>query len=260
MRGCVSLIGGGSLARGGIENRPDAAVASVMIGAVHRVLRILSTALITAGLVVLLDVGLTLAWKEPLSTIYGSIQQGKAEDQLDDLKDRFPAAGDLRAAAGAGTIEERVEILADRFAAEAETGKALGRIRIDTMDLDVVVVEGTDTASLQKGPGHYTPSPLAETRRAGDGSAFPGQGETVGIAGHRTTYLAPFRRLDELEPGDELVLEMPYATFTYEVEMTDIVDPSEFEVVRNVDYERLVLTACHPLYSAAQRIVAFGKL
>ena len=53
---------------------------------------------------------------------------------------------------------------------------------------------------------------------------------------------------------------MPYATFTYEVEKTEIVDPSEFDVVRNVDYERLVLTACHPLYSAAQRIVAFGRL
>jgi sortase A len=231
-----------------------------MMPAVHRFLRILSTTMITAGLVILADVGLTLAWKEPLSSLYGSIQQRQAEDQLDDLKDRFPAADDLEAAARFETIAERVDFLADEFENEVETGEAIGRIRVDAMDLDVVVVEGTDTASLQKGPGHYTPSDDAETRRVGDGSAFPGQGETVGIAGHRTTYLAPFRRLDELEEGDELILEMPYATFTYEVEKTDIVDPSEFEVVRNSDYERLVLTACHPLYSAAQRIVAFGKL
>jgi sortase A len=227
---------------------------------VHRFLRILSTMLITAGLVVLADVGLTLAWKEPLSTIYGSIQQGKAEDQLNELKDRFPAADDLRAADTADSIQERVSILADRFEDEVETGKGIGRIRIDAIDLDVVVVEGTDTASLQKGPGHYSRSPNAATRELGDGSAFPGQGQTVGIAGHRTTYLAPFRRLDELEAGDELILEMPYATFTYEVEKTEIVDPSEYEVVKDVGYERLVLTACHPLYSAAQRIVAFGKL
>jgi len=227
---------------------------------VHRVSRIFSTVLITAGLVILIDVGLTLAWKEPLSSLYGSIQQGKAEDQLDDLKDRFPAAEDLEAAAGLDTIAERAEFLAGRFEDEVETGGAIGRIRVDAMDLDVVVVQGTDTASLQKGPGHYTPSDDPDTRRAGDGSAFPGQGETVGIAGHRTTYLAPFRRLDELEEGDELVLEMPYASFTYEVETTEIVDPSQFEVVRDVDYERLVLTACHPLYSAAQRIVAFGRL
>jgi sortase A len=227
---------------------------------VHRILRILSTALITAGLVVLADVGLTLAWKEPLSALYGSIQQREAEDQLDELKDRFPAAEDLAAADRLGSIERQVEHLADEFEAEVETGKAIGRIQIDAIDLDVVVVEGTDTASLQKGPGHYSRSDDANTRMVGDGSAFPGQGETVGIAGHRTTYLAPFRRLDELEPGDELVLEMPYATFTYEVQKTEIVDPSEFDVVRNVGYERLVLTACHPLYSAAQRIVAFGEL
>jgi sortase A len=227
---------------------------------VHRVLRIISTALITAGLVILIDVGLTLAWKEPLSSIYGTIQQGKADEQLDDLKNRFPAADDLRAVAGADTIAERVEIFADRFADEVETGKAIGRIKIEAIDLDVVVVQGTDTASLQKGPGHYSESDNAATREQGDGSAFPGQGKTVGIAGHRTTYLAPFRRLDELEPGDELVLEMPYGTFTYELEKTEIVEPSQYEVVRDVGYERLVLTACHPLYSAAQRIVAFGRL
>ncbi len=226
----------------------------------HRFLHILSTTLVTAGLVILADVGLTLAYKEPLSSIYGAIQQGKAEDQLDELKERFPAADDLRAAAGSGSIEERVRILADRFSDELETGRAIGRIGIDAIGLDVVVVEGTDTASLQKGPGHYTGSDNADTREAGDGSALPGQGKTIGIAGHRTTYLAPFRRLDELEKGDELVLEMPYATFTYEVEKTEIVDPSEYEVVKNVDYERLVLTACHPLYSAAERIVVSGKL
>jgi sortase A len=231
-----------------------------MIRAMHRFLRILSTTLITAGIVVLLDVGLTLVWKEPLSTVYGSIQQGKAEDQLDDLKDRFPAADDLRAAESAGSISERVEVLADRFAEEVETGRGIGRIGIDAIDLDVVVVEGTDTASLQKGPGHYSQSDDSGTRALGDGSAFPGQGETVGVAGHRTTYLAPFRRLEELEEGDQVLLEMPYATFTYEVEKTEIVDPSQFEVVKNVGYERLVLTACHPLYSAAQRIVAFARL
>lgn len=226
----------------------------------HRLLRILSTALITAGLVILADVGLTLVWKEPLSSIYGSIRQGEAQEQLEELQGRFPAAADLRAVEGADSVAEQVEILADRFADEVAPGEGIGRIRIDAMDLDVVAVEGVDTASLQKGPGHYTPSEDPATRRQGDGSAFPGQGETVGIAGHRTTYLAPFRRLDELEQGDELILEMPYATFTYAVEETEIVDPSEFEVVRNVGYERLVLTACHPLYSAAQRIVAFAKL
>lgn len=227
-----------------------------------RFLRILSSILITAGLVVLVDVGLTLAWKEPLSTVYGSIQQGKAEDQLSELERSFPDAGALQAASGAKNLEERVSILADRFAENAvtKTGEGIGRIEIPKIDLDAVVVQGTDTSSLQKGPGHYTRNEDASARRLGDGSAFPGQGKTVGIAGHRTTYLAPFNELDKLRQGDEISLEMPYATFVYEVEKTEIVEPSQVEVVENVEYERLVLTACHPLYSAAQRIVAFAKL
>jgi sortase A len=242
------------------RNRPDAPVGSVMIAAVHRVLRILSTALITAGVVVLADVGLTLAWKEPLSTIYGSIQQGEAEDELNALEDRFPSPADLRAVEGAENVSDKAALLADLFEDEVETGNGIGRIRIDRIGLDIVVVEGTDTASLQKGPGHYTRSDDPVASRKGDGSAFPGQGKTVGIAGHRTTYLAPFRRINEIEDGDEIVLEMPYATFTYEVEKHEIVEPTEVEIVRNVGYDRLVLTACHPLYSAAQRWAVFAKL
>jgi sortase A len=233
---------------------------SAMMPVVHRLLGILSTALITAGLVVLADVGLTLVWKEPLSTIYGSIQQQQAEEDLNALKDRFPSPADLRAVAGAKNVDVRVRLLADLFEDEVETGKGIGRIKIDRIGLDIVVVEGTDTASLQKGPGHYTRSDDPEAVKVGDGSAFPGQNKTVGIAGHRTTYLAPFRRINEIEDGDEITLEMPYATFTYEVQKHEVVDPTDVEIVRNVGYDRLVLTACHPLYSAAQRWAVFAKL
>ncbi len=226
----------------------------------NRLLRILATALITAGLVIALDVGLTLAWEEPLSNIYATVKQNQAEDELRELQEEFPEAADIEAARGASSLEERVAILADRFEDRVETGKAIGRIKIPAIDVDIVVVEGTDTATLQIGPGHYTASDDEDTRRQGDGSAFPGQGRTVGIAGHRTTYKAPFRKTNELEPGDEITLEMPYATFTYEVQKVDIVEPTEIGVVRNVGYERLVLSACHPLYSAAQRIITFAKL
>ena len=214
----------------------------------HRTLRILSTALVTAGLVVLADVGLTLAYKEPLSTIYGSIQQREAEDQLDELERSFADDAEVRRAASIDDITQRVSVLADLFSERARTGRGIGRIVIPEIDLDVVLVEGTDTATLQKGPGRYPDT------------AFPGQGRTVGIAGHRTTYLAPFRRLNVLERRDEIRVEMPYGVFVYEVEMTRIVEPSQTEVVRDIAYERVVLTACHPLYSAAQRIVVFGKL
>ena len=204
--------------------------------------------LITAGLVVLADVAATLAWKEPVSTVYGSIQQGKAEDELAELEDRFPARADLREVERVEGIRKKVEILAGRFAKQARNGEAIGRLRIPSIDLDVVAVEGTDTASLQKGPGHYPETP------------FPGQGGTSAIAGHRTTYLAPFRHLDQLERGDEIQIEMPYANFAYRVQKTRVVDDSAVGIIHKVGYERLVLTACHPLYSAAQRIAAFAKL
>jgi sortase A len=215
---------------------------------IRRALDILSIALITAGLVVFADVGMTLAWKEPMSTIYGSIQQGKAEDDLAELEDAFPSPADLRAVSGARNVDERVGLLANLFADRVHTGQGIGRIQIPRIDLDIVVVQGTDTSSLQKGPGHYPKT------------AFPGQGKTIGIAGHRTTYLAPFRRINEIEDGDEITLEMPYATFTYEVQKHEVVDPSQVEIVDNVGYERLVLTACHPLYSAAQRWAVFARL
>jgi sortase A len=205
-------------------------------------------ALITAGVVVLVDVAATLAWKEPVSTVYGSIQQGKAEDQLAELESRFPARADLREVEHVKGIRKKVEILAGLFAKRVHKGEAIGRLRIPSIGLDIVAVQGTDTASLQKGPGHYPDTP------------FPGQGGTSAMAGHRTTYLAPFRHLDQLKRGDEIEIEMPYANFAYRVQKTRVVDDSAVNIIHKVGYERLVLTACHPLYSAAQRIAAFAKL
>jgi sortase A len=191
---------------------------------------------------------MTLAWKEPMSTVYGSIKQGQAEDSLADLKRQFPSPADLRAVRGSGDVSEQVDALAGLFADQVETGEGIGRIKIPSIGADYVVVQGTDTASLQKGPGHYP------------ATAFPGQGKTIGIAGHRTTYLAPFHDINEIADGDEITLEMPYGTFTYTVEKHEVVDPSQTEIVDDVGYERLVLTACHPLYSAAQRWAVFAKL
>jgi sortase A len=217
---------------------------------VRRVLRILSVALITTGLVILADVAATLAWKEPVSTIYGSVKQGQASDELDRLEESFPTAADLRAVERAEGVRARARLLAERFAndLEARDGEGIGRLGIPAIDLDTVLVEGTGTATLQKGPGRYPETSL------------PGQGRTIGIAGHRTTYLAPFRHIDELDEGEEILIEMPYASFSYEVEESRIVEPSDVQIVDDVGYERVVLTACHPLYSAAQRIAVFGRL
>lgn len=212
-----------------------------------RLLHILSVALITAGLVLFVEIGVTLVYEEPLSSIYASVQQGKAEDELSETEASFPSRATERVVDRIRDRKLRIAALAQRFRNQVETGDAIGRLSATGMDLDAIVVQGTDTASLEKGPGHF-PETL-----------FPGEGSTVGVAGHRTTYGAPFRNADSMERGDRIVLEMPYATIVYRVQKTEIVDPSSVGVVEDVGYERLVLTTCHPLYSAAQRLIVFAR-
>ena len=215
----------------------------------HRAWHILSIALITAGLVVILDAGITFADKEPLSAIYGSIRQGEAADELDKIEAAYPSPADQALIDAASDERGRIATLARSFEARTKNGEPVGRLKVPSMDgLDVVVIQGTEGGDLQKGPGHYTRTP------------FPGEGRTVGIAGHRTTYLAPFRHIDSVEKGDRIVFELPYATFTYEVQRTEVVKPGATHVVRDVGYERLVLSACHPLYSAEERYIVFARM
>jgi sortase A len=82
----------------------------------------------------------------------------------------------------------------------------------------------------------------------------------VAVAGHRTTFAAPFRRIDRLREGDGIEVEMPYGTFHYRVTSHRVVDDGDWSIVRGVGYEQLVLSACHPLYSAEQRWVVFARL
>lgn len=213
-----------------------------------RALRILSVALISAGAVVLADVAMTLAWKEPVSSLYGSIQQGRLAGELERLEEEFPSEEALRAVERAEGVRAKVRVLAGRFERQLDVGDAIGRVRIPSIGVDYVLVHGTDTGSLQRGPGHYP-----DTR-------LPGLGGTAGVAAHRTTYLAPFRHIDEVSDGDEVVMELPYASFTYRVQKHEVVAPTDVGIVDDAGYERAVLTACHPLYSAAKRYAVFAKL
>ena len=125
----------------------------------------------------------------------------------------------------------------------------MGRIRIPRIGISFVVVNGTSTSALESGPGIYP-----ET-------VFPGLGGTTAIAGHRTTYLAPFRHIDELRPGNRIMLDMPYARFTYTVMGSAVVLPTDVHAaVDRVGYSRLVLSACTPLFSAAKRLLVFARL
>jgi sortase A len=212
-----------------------------------RGLRALSSVLIVAGALLLLDAGLTLVWQEPLSAIYARIHQDRLAGQLDTLRDLN--ALQLRALARLRTERRRIAFLARAEQRKVGAGGALGRIAIKRMGVDFVVVQGADPGDLREGPGHYLGTPL------------PGLRGTVAIAGHRTTYLAPFRDLDQVRRGDLIVLTMPYGRFTYRTEKRQIVSPNAYDyVTASRGYDRLALTACHPLYSAAQRIVVFARL
>jgi sortase A len=213
-----------------------------------RAIYILSVALITAGVVILADVAATLLWREPTSSIYASVRQHDADSALDDLERGFPTEADRLAILGIHGEAQKVDALASAFAKRVNDGDPIGRIVIPSIDLDIVVVQGTSTGDLTKGPGHYQSTP------------FPGQPGTSAVAGHRTTYLAPFRHLDSLHGGDRIELRMPYATLQYRVERTKVVEPTDVQILHPTGYQRLVLTACHPLYSASQRIVAFARL
>jgi sortase A len=87
----------------------------------------------------------------------------------------------------------------------------------------------------------------------------PGLGRTVAIAGHRTTFGAWFRHIDSLRAGDPIILQMPYATFRYRVQYHRVVKSDDWSIIRQQGYDRLVLSACHPLYSASHRWVVFAR-
>jgi sortase A len=212
------------------------------------VLRGVSTVLIAAGLLMLLDAGLTVAWQEPVTALLAKLRQNQLSDDLRALDQARPTAVEQRALDHLATDRQRVAFLARSLRRRLHPGDAAGRIRIRRIHASYVIVKGTDPASLRRGPGIYDHTP------------FPGARGTTGIAGHRTTYLAPFRHIDQLGPGDDIEVDMPYATFHYRVQRRQIVTPDSTWIIRRVGYERLVLSACHPLYSAAKRIVVFARL
>jgi sortase A len=213
----------------------------------RRVIRFLSSVIIVLGILLLLDVALTLVWQEPVTAVIAMIKRGQIDRRFLSYRTAPLTRADQRALHGMGEAQ-RVAYLARRELNELQAGDAVGWIGIPRIHEDFLVVQGTDQRSLEKGPGHY-PS-----------TALPGLGRTVAIAGHRTTYLEPFRHIDQLRPGDQITLQMPYGRFVYAVQYHRIVSPSAWWITRNVGYDRLVLSACNPVYSAAQRYVVFARL
>lgn len=214
-----------------------------------RVLRAVAVLLILAGGLALLDAVVTLLWQEPISALYATIRQDHLSDALKQVERAAPTPIERRTLASLPGERRRIAFLGRELERHAGDGAAVGRIVVPRIGASYVVVKGTDVEDLRSGPGIY-----AET-------SFPGIPGTTAIAGHRTTYLAPFRDINLLSPGNHILLEMPYAHFTYTVIGQRIVAPSDVEAaVGRVGYSRLVLSACTPLFSAAKRLLVYARL
>ena len=148
------------------------------------VLRFVASVMMVSGALLITDAAVTLLWQEPVSAVVAHREQTRLKEALIDPPPR---------------VIRRMPL----------NGDAIGRIEIPAIGVKDYVVEGTDLENLRKGPGHYPETPL------------PGDRGTVAIAGHRTTYGAPFRSIDELDRGQEIAVDMPYGRYVYRVERTE---------------------------------------
>jgi sortase A len=215
---------------------------------VRRLIRDFSLVLIIAGGLLLADAAVTLLWQEPLTAVIALIKRDGVDNRFLSYRGAPLSELELRGLAALKSEQQRIAYLARQERKGVKSGQAIGVLQMPRLGATYTVVQGTDDTDLQRGPGHYPQTP------------FPGLGDTVAVAGHRTTYLAPFRNINRLRPGDRIVLTMRYAQFIYEVQHNKVVQPTAWWVTHNTGYERLVLSACNPLYSAAQRIVTFARL
>jgi sortase A len=213
----------------------------------RRILRFLASVSVVLGILVLVDVAVTLVWQEPVTAVIAMIQRGEINRHLLSYRTDPLTRADLRALSGMNRAE-RIAYLARRELHQLANGDGVGWISIPRIHDHFLVVQGTNESDLEKGPGHYA------------STALPGLHQTVAIAGHRTTYLEPFRHIDQLRRGDQIVLRMPYGRFVYSVQGHRIVTPTSWWITRNRGYDRVVLSACNPVFSAAQRYVVFAKL
>lgn len=207
--------------------------------------RPIAAILALAGMAVLVWAAATLLWGEPFTAITTSRAQAALRVELAEEKAAFTSAAPTAAPERESPAQLRRR--AKAFRAGLHEGDAVGTIVVPRLSLEMVVVEGTSADDLARGPGRYPTT------------SVPGLGDTVAIAGHRTTHLQPFRHLDALRQGDSIYLEMPYGTFRYVVYDDAIVDDHDWSILDRRPREKLVLTACHPLHSAAQRIVVFAR-
>ena len=196
----------------------------------RRALAFTGRALISAGILLLLFVAYEL-WGTNIS---------EARNQ-NNLAHQWQAEQAHRTAPGSGTTTTTTP-------SPALPGDTIGIIQIPKIQVQKYLVEGVGETDLMKGPGHYPGTPL------------PGQAGNVAIAGHRTTYGAPFYNLNELAKGDQIIIKTLSQTYTYDVDGSEVVLPNDVSVIAPEPGHHLTLTTCNPRFSASQRLVVTASL
>jgi sortase A len=205
-----------------------------VVDRLRSVLSALGAILTGAGVLILLFVAYQL-WGTGLYT-------DRQQDSLrSDFKNKLKAAE-------AGPSTTSTTINPAELPPPQPSGESVASIRIPKIGIDKTVVQGVGLADLRKAPGHYPETPL------------PGEQGNAAIAGHRTTYGAPFNRLDELAAGDEILVTTLKGSFTYTVAGLKVVKPSQVEVLNPTPTPTLTLTTCNPKYSAKERLVVVANL
>ncbi len=209
------------------------------------VLRGTGILLALGGSLLLLWVLAVWQWQDPLTLVANKRAQAKLTSayEVRVVRERIAPTPRRR------TVETPSQAkLAASYRKRTGTGDPIGRLIVPRLDLEIMVVYGTDTETLKKGPGLH-PS-----------TGFPGQNFITYVAGHRTTYGAPFSDIDKLQPGDKITFEVPYGTYRYEVVDHKIVRDDQIEVLKGRGREELALQACWPRFFASHRYIAYAKL
>jgi sortase A len=210
-------------------------------------LRLLGTVLVVAGVLMLAWVVVVWRWEDPFTAIQTYFSQKHLKTTYLHRSEAFkhtlpPPAHDVRVA------WHEAQRAARRYDRTLSRGGPVGRLKIGRLGLDIYVVQGTDHESLKKGPGHYPES------------AVPAQGRLIYIAGHRTTYLAPFAHINDIRDGDYMTLEVPYGTFEYRAFRHYVVPSDDVALLKNTGREILRLQACHPRFFATNRYIVDARL
>lgn len=208
----------------------------------------LGTFLLVIGIGVLAWTATVYLWKDPFTTAYTAYEQRRLESNLDRQFENWkPSPEPVVQPGKPKPPHDDVSRDAKQFRLASDDGDAIARLRVPRLGISMVVVNGTNAGDLRRGPGRHI-----ET-------FMPGEGRLVYVAGHRTTYGAPFSNIDRLEPGDTISVELPYGSVEYRVTSHRVVDDNDLSVLESRDREELVLQACHPRFFASQRYLVYAR-